>query len=137
MNLKKITAIGGASLFAAVGLTACTSDADRAAENLSISAEQFEINRRIIFFNGITDKYLLTVEGRCSVETSESALGGSLEVTCKLGPDQYKKHFLGLSDNVSFFVEQLDAKDVSVYHYRVVFKPQNIVPEADLEMGEQ
>ena len=135
-NLKKYLAVTGVALVG-FGLASCTSDADRAGQNLSTAAEQFEINRRIVFFNGITDKYLLTVEGRCSVESAESALGGSLEVTCKIGPDQYKKHYLGLSDNVSYFVEQLETADVSVYHYRVLFKPQNIVPEIDLETGEQ
>lgn len=126
--------VAGATL---ATLTGCASDADVASKNLSTAAEQFEINRRIVFFNGITDKYLLTVEGRCSVESSESGLGGSLEVTCRLGPNEYKKHFLGLSDNVSYFVEQLDIADVSVYHYRVLFKPEEIIPEIDLEVGKQ
>lgn len=124
-------------LLALVLGTACTTDskADIAASNLSKAAEQFEIERRIVFFNGITDKYLLTVEGRCSVETSESALGGSLEVTCKVGNDQYKKHFLGLSDNVSFFVEQIESADVSEYHYRVIFRPEAIVPAIEIDVS--
>lgn len=107
------------------------SDADVASRNLGKAAEQFEIQRRVVFFNGITDKYLLSIEGRCSVETGSSALGGSLEVTCKIGKDQFKKHFLGLSDNVSYFVEQLESKGVSTTHYRVIFKPETIVPDFD------
>lgn len=125
--------IAGLAIGAVLLLAACSSDADVASENLSRAAEQFEVERRVVFFNGITDKYLLTIEGRCSVETAESALGGSLEVTCKLGPDEYKKHYLGLSDNVSYFVEQLTAIDVDEYHYRVIFKPEAIVPDIDLE----
>ena len=54
-----------------------------------------------------------------------------LEVTCKLGPEAYKKHFLGLSDNVTYFAEQLGIADVSVYHHRVTFKPQSIIPDID------
>lgn len=114
-----------------IGSTACESDADVASKNLSKAAEQFEIDRRIVFFNGITDQYLLTIEGRCSVETGDSLLSGSLEVTCKTGPGQFKKHFLGLSDNVSFFVEQYEAVNVSTNHYRVIFKPETIVPNFD------
>lgn len=116
---------------AALVLAACTSDADVASHNLSKAAEQFEIPRRVVFFNGITDRYLLSIEGLCSVETSESALGGSLEVTCKVGPGQFKKHYLGLSDNVSYFVEQTESADVSTSHYRVIFKPEIIVPNFD------
>jgi hypothetical protein len=56
-----------------------------------------------------------------------------LTVTCKTGPNAYKKHFLGLSDNVTYIVEQLEAKDVSVYHYRVIFKPSTIVPDIDIK----
>ena len=114
--------------------SACSTDADVASSNLSKAAEQFEIQRRIVFFNGITDTYLMTVEGRCSIESGgHTGVAGSLEVTCKIGPNQYKKHFLGLSDNVSYFVEQIAAADVSEYRYRVIFKPETIVPSIDLE----
>lgn len=43
-------------------LTSCN-DAQVASENLSIASDNFEISRRIVFFNGITDKYLMSVEG--------------------------------------------------------------------------
>lgn len=112
-------------------LGACSSDADVASSNLSMAAEQFEINRRVVFFNGITDSYLLSIEGRCSIEDD----GNQLEVTCKVGDDEFKKHFLGLSDNVSYFVEQLESADVSVFYYRVIFRPSVIVPDIDPEIG--
>lgn len=127
-------AAAGAVLSALI-LAGCSSAADVAADNLSTAAENFEINRRIVFINGITDKYLLTIEGRCSVETGDSALSGSLEVTCKTGPSEYKKHFLGLSDNVSFIVEQIEGADVSIYTYRVIFRPDQIVPDLELDTG--
>jgi len=106
----------------------CSSDADVASANLSKDAEQFRIERRVVFFNGITDQYLLTIEGRCSIEDEN----GQLEVTCKIGDDAYKKHFLGLSDNVSYFVEQLESTDVSVYRYKVIFKPSTIIPDVEI-----
>lgn len=114
---------------AAFALSACEADdAKIASRNLSKAADLFEINRRVIFYNGITDTYILVIEGRCSIEGGR---GEQLAVTCKTGPDAYKKHFLGLSDNTTFFVEQLEAKNVSVYHYRVIFKPQVILPDID------
>jgi hypothetical protein len=109
----------------------CSSDADVASANLSKDAEQFRIERRVVFFNGITDQYLLTIEGRCSIEDENR----QLEVTCKISDDAYKKHFLGLSDNVSYFVEQIESADVSVYRYKVIFKPTAIIPDVDVPTG--
>lgn len=96
-----------------------------------MAADQFEVDRRIVFFNGITDTYLLSIEGRCSIYDEVY----QLEVTCKIGPNEYKKHFLGLSDNVSYFVEQTSGANVSEYRYRVIFKPAIIVPDVDAELG--
>jgi hypothetical protein len=129
-TVKKLAALA----ILAIAVVGCgSSDADVAAHNLSRAAEYFEVQRRIVFINGITDKYILSIEGRCSVETSESALGGALEVTCKTPDGQFKKHFLGLSDNVTFLVEQLEASDVSTQHYRVIFKPSVIIPDVELQ----
>jgi hypothetical protein len=111
-------------------VTACgPSQADVASSNISKAAEQFEVARRIVAINGITDKYLLEIEGYCSVETSDSGLSGALEVTCKIAPGQYKKVFIGLSDNVTYTVQQIDPIDVSTSHYRVLFRPGTIVPD--------
>lgn len=113
----------------AAGLGACT-DAQMASQNLSKAADYFEISRRIVFYNGITDSYMLTIEGLCSIEKDNQDV--QLEVTCKTGPSEYKKHFLGISDNVTYFVEQLQNANVSAYHYRVVFKPAAIVPDIEV-----
>lgn len=109
-------------------LAACEDDARVASRNLSKAADMFEIDRRVIFYNGITGGYILTIEGRCSISGGRT---DQLSVTCKTGPNAYKKHFLGLSDNVTFFAEQMESKDVSTYHYRVIFKPQTIIPDID------
>lgn len=128
--MKKYVA---ALCLATLALAGCSTDADVASNNLSLAAEQFEIERRVVFFNGITDQYMLTIEGRCSIEADRA--DEQLEVTCKLGPEQFKKHFLGLSDNVTYFVEQLEVADASEYRYRVIFKPSTIVPDVDAELG--
>lgn len=117
-----------AALAATIGLAGCN-DADVASSNLSKAADNFEINRRVVFYNGITGEYILSVEGLCSLGNFDKA--GQLSVTCKTGPRDYKKHFLGLSDNVTYFAEQIDGANVSAYHYRVVFKPQTILPDID------
>lgn len=127
--MKKSLIIGAALAATIVlGAASCDDDATVVDQNLTKAADNFEINRRIVFFNGITDTYLLEVQGRCSITDA----AGQLEVICKTGDDQYKKHFLGLSDNVSYFSEQIDDVEASAYHYRVTFKPEQIIPSIDL-----
>ena len=112
-------------------LAGCSSDADVASRNVSQAADNFEIARRVIFYNGINGEYMLTIEGYCSLGNNDKS--GRLSVTCKTGPGAYKKHFLGLSDNVTFFVEQLEQKNVSTSFYRVVFKPSVIIPDIQVK----
>lgn len=130
MNKLKFL-LAAAMVATGIGLSACDREADVASRNLSVAADQFEVERRIVFYNGITGDYILSIEGLCSLGNFDK--GGELSVTCKTGPSQYKKHFLGLSDNVTYFAEQLQSNDVSGYHYRVVFKPQTIIPDVDFQ----
>lgn len=125
-----IKTIAAASI--AVVLAGCSRPADVASRNLSVAADNFEISRRVVFYNGVTGDYILTIEGLCSLGNFDSA--GQLTVTCKTGPNDYKKHFLGLSDNVTFFAEQIRQAAVDTYHYRVMFRPQTILPDVDLDV---
>lgn len=125
---KKSIAAALVAVSALFGLSACgDDDADVVSKNLSKAADNFEVNRRVVMFNGFTDKYLLVVEGPCSIEDQ----GDQLEVLCKTSPGQYKKHFLGLSDNVSYFVEQGEPVSASANHYRITYKPQQLLPDVD------
>lgn len=112
---------------AIVALSGCT-DASVASINISKASDMFEVDRRIVFYNGINGEYMLTIEGKCSI----SPTADKISVTCKTGRNEYKKHYLGLSDNVTYFAEQLESIGVSTYRYRVVFKPETIIPDADV-----
>lgn len=116
-------------LVAVLFLAGCQDDAQIASYNNAKASDNFEIDRRVVFFNGITDNYLLEIEGKCSIKSD--TIDKQVEVICKVGDQQYKKHFLGLSDNVAYFVEQLEPNTASAYHYRVTFKPQTIIPDID------
>ena len=70
-----------------------------ASENLSAAADSFEIQRRVVFYDSIQGKYLLSIEGLCPVESTTT----ELEVTCKVGVTEYKKHFWVYRDNVTWF----------------------------------
>lgn len=129
--MKKIFVL----LFALVAIVTmgdgCT-DADVASYNISKDADNFKVERRIVFYNGITGDYMLSIEGRCSLGNNDTPK--QLSVTCKTGEDSYKKHFLGLSDNVTYFVEQVEGVNVSTYNYKVVFKPSIIIPDVELHL---
>lgn len=129
LNLVKNTKLVTVLLIALLGgaLTGCN-DADIASRNLSKAADNFEIARRVVFYNGITGDYILSVQGLCSVQDS----GHKVAFTCKNDQGKYVKHQLGLSDNVTYFSEQLSAHDVSVYQYRVTFKPDAIIPDFNI-----
>jgi hypothetical protein len=114
----------------------CGSNADKVSKNISTKCEQFNCQRRIVGVNGITDKVEFMVVGRCSIEGSTNLPGiRALEVTCKQGPHEYKKHYLSLSDNMFFVATQLKPLDVSIYHTEIILKPQNIAPDFDLQTG--
>lgn len=120
----------GLMAVAAIAVTGCTqSNADTASKNLSTAAEQFEVQRKIVGINGITDKVEFEVEGRCSIEIPGNR---TLEVICKHGPNDLRKHYVGLSDNMFFISTQLEGLKVDEFRTRVILKPQSIVPDYDL-----
>jgi len=128
---RAIFAILAAAMVA--GLTGCgnlVSDASVARHNLETAEQNFEVYRRVVFYNGITGEYILTIEGKLAIIVDDD---GDLVVTVKTDGGKYLKHYLGLSDNVTYFSEALDSTSVSVQGYRVIFKPSVIIPTIDLE----
>lgn len=109
------------------GTTGCAQrDSDIASYNVSKEADQFRVKRRITFVNLRSNEYLFSLTGNCSVETD--SVDNQLEVVCKVGDDKYQKHFLYLSNETTYVIEQLDYSEVSKYDYEIVFKPESIVP---------
>lgn len=131
--MKKKSIIITAAVAAVVLLAGCGSDAQTASENVSKAADQFEVQRKIVGVNGLTNTIAFEVEGRCSITDQ----GHQLEVICRQGPNEYRKHMIGLSDNTFYVAEQLDAIDVSVYHTRIVIRPEAILPDLNLQGGKQ
>jgi len=129
---KKIAAIAIA-LGLLFGATACGSDAKTVSDNLSKEADQFNVQRKITGVNGITDKVAFEVTGKCSIEPQDR----KLMVTCKHGDNDYRKHYVGLSDNTYWVAEQLNPLDVSVYHTLIVVRPEALIPEFKLDAGKQ
>lgn len=126
--MKKLYSFLAAGLIA-LSLTACD-DSEVATRNLIKAADNFEVNRRIVFYNGITDTYMLEIEGRCSIDLNQN--NTAFNVICDVGNGNYKRHTLVLSDNVTAFVEQIEPNKVSKNFYRVTFKPLTIIPNIDI-----
>ena len=112
---------------AALALAGCANDASVATQNLKQDADNFRLARRVVFYNGITDTYILEVSGFCSVDAEPKKLA----VICKTS-DGFKRHLLGVSDNVTWFSEQLAGNQVSTSFYKVTFKPSVIIPAIEL-----
>lgn len=111
-----------------LGMAACDNDADVVNENLNKDADNFKVNRRVIFYNAILDKYIMVIEGYCSVDPGDV---NRMTVTCKVG-SEYKRNALGKSDNVLWWYEQLTTSNVSPNHYKVILKPSTIIPEPEV-----
>jgi hypothetical protein len=122
-------------IMVALSIAGCTSSADKVSNNIGKDCEQFKCQRRIVAVNGITDKVLFSVEGRCSIE-KDADLSGTLELICKQSRNAYYKHFIGISDNVTFVSTQLAPLPESEYRTKILFKPENIVPDFDLVTGQ-
>lgn len=129
---KKIAAVVAAGALV-LGLTACGSSAKTVGENVSKEADEFKVQRKIVGINGITNTIAFEVEGKCSIADQ----GHQLEVICRHGPDEYRKHMIGLSDNTLYVAEQLDPIDVSRYHTTIKIRPEALIPGFQVEAGQQ
>lgn len=123
MGMTMTKSIAAIAMIAA--LSAC-SDADVASRNLSQAADNFEVPRRVVLYNGITDAYIQEVKGFCSRGNNDT--GNEVTITCKT-PTGFVKHMWVLGDNQLVFVEQLQDVKVGTDFYTVNFKPAVIIPD--------
>ncbi len=126
-----------AALFCGVVLTACGgSNADKVDDNLKKEAEKFNMLRKLVVTNNITDEVQYTAEGRCSFERPDS---GRIDFICKEfageGPSAYRKYVFTVGDNVTVAVLQLKPLNVSEYRTKIIFRPESIIPDLDLVTG--
>ena len=128
--MRKTIAAILAAIALSLSVAACASDADVASQNLSKAADNFQIYRQTVFYNGVTGDYIAEIDGFCSIGNHDDA--GKVSITCKLQDGKFIKDYLGLSDNVTFFTLQSTGADVSTQHYKVVFKPSTVIPDIDV-----
>jgi len=124
-----------AFLLPALLVAGCTSptNADTADDNLITAAENFEVQRTIVGLSGNDGSVIFFAEGRCSFEYPS---GRRVDVICKYGPDEFRKHVFILGDRDSLVVTQEEAIDVSEYHTRIILKPTSLIPNVDIQVGQ-
>jgi hypothetical protein len=122
-----VLAVVMVTIFTGCGLL--VTDAGTARHNLEVAEQNFQVYRRVVFYNGITSEYILTIEGYLAIIVDTD---GDLVVTVRTEDGQYLKHYLGLSDNVTYFSEALAPNSVSTKQYKVIFKPSAIIPTIEL-----
>jgi hypothetical protein len=125
---RKLAVLG--LLTAAVALTACEKPADVASRNLSTAADNYQVKRRVIVVNGITDNILFEVIGFCALGNNDPV--HMMSMTCK-DATGIKKHFFRITDNSPVLVSDVDGTDVSTFHTVINVRPQTLIPDFDFQ----
>jgi len=100
--------------------------ADDVSYNLSLEADNFNDVRQITVINCLQGDVLFQMTGKMSIEVDGA--DNQLEIIVEDEHGEYKKHFIGLSDNVTYVVEDITSGDVSKYRYTLNFNPEMWVP---------
>lgn len=117
--MKKILALMLALILVLGAFTLCScTAAENVNHNLSVSADNFEVLRKITVYNARTDLIVMEMEGYMSLSNNST---NELVVTCKTGPSEYKKNFVYLNEYVIYVVEDMDAPNTDPYHYKIKF----------------
>ena len=114
---------------AVIGVTAlagCDTEVNRVSYNLSQEADNFNDIRQIPVINCLQGDVLFQMTGKMSITADTS--DNQLEIIVEDENGEYKKHFIGLSDNVTYVVEDVTAGDVEKYKYTLNFNPEMWLP---------
>ena len=108
-------------------LTGCETEAQRVSYNLSQEADNFNVVRQLTVINCIGGDVLFQMTGKMSIKADTA--DNQLEIIVE-DDGTYVKHFVGLSDNVTYVVEDLNLGDnaVSKYKYTLNFNPNMWIP---------
>ena len=127
MKKEKISLAILSVLLTATVLTGCGTEAQRVSYNLSQQADNFNVVRQLTVINCIEGDVLFQMTGKMSI-TADTA-DNQLEIIVE-DNGTYVKHFVGLSDNVTYVVEDLNlgANEVNKYKYTLNFNPKMWIP---------
>ena len=116
--MKKFIAFIMVLVSVCVMLVGCGSEADKVNHNISKQADYFETERKITVYNARTDKIILETEGFMSISNNNH---NELVITCKTGPNTYKKNYVYLNAYTMYVVEDITGTHTDPYHYKLYF----------------
>lgn len=127
MKTKKIIITLLTALVLTVPLCSCVIDqSDIVSENLRKEADNFNCIRQITVINCLQGDVLFQMTGRISIEADTA--DNQLEIIVEVEKGKYKKHFIGLSDNVTYVVEDITSSEVDNYKYTLNYNPKMWIP---------
>ena len=125
MKIRKMITAFAAALVLSITFAGCN-QAERVSYNLSKEADNFNDIRQVTVINCIEGDILFQMTGKMSITADTSA--NQLEIIVEEENGEYKKHFIGLSNNVTYVVEDITSEDVSNYKYTLNFNPDMWIP---------
>jgi hypothetical protein len=114
----------------ALAVTGCTHKSDTVSENISKEADSYNVFRQVVVYNSITDQIVLEVDGFCALGNSDN--GDEVSYTCKTD-EGYIKDIIEKSDNTFVFVHQIGGVNVSDTYFKVIVRPETIIPDVDFQ----
>ena len=125
MKIRKMITAFAAALVLSITFAGCN-QAERVSYNLSKEAANFNDIRQVTVINCIEGDILFQMTGKMSITADTS--DNQLEIIVEDENGEYKKHFIGLSNNVTYVVEDITSEDVSNYKYTLNFNPDMWIP---------
>lgn len=113
------------SVFFILSLSGCT-EADRVSSNLSVQSDNFNVLRQVTVINCIANDVVFQMTGKMSIKADTTE--NQLEVVVENDDGTYSKHIIGLSDNVTYVVEDIDTSYIDKYHFTINYNPKMWIP---------
>lgn len=120
--MKKLIVV---ALLLVTVLAGC-SQADRVSSNMTEESDNFNVVRKVTVINAIKNDIIFQMSGRMSIKADKE--DNQLEIIVEEKDGKYQKHIIGLSDNVSYVVEDVTTKNVSKYQYEINYNPKMWIP---------
>jgi hypothetical protein len=110
-------------------VTGCQREAEQVSYNLSLEADNFNVTRQLTVINTRAEdgnaSILFQMTGNFSIEKESD---GDLAVIGENPGGTYYKHFVYLSQDITYIVQDMGTTHVNKHRFEINFNPKMIVP---------